>query len=194
MNIIHRWLCRSPKWARFAEQTLVPGLDGIALGADVLEIGSGYGVTARPLASRCEHLTALEIDPELASGLRDRLADLGERVTVVHGDGTRLPFPPERFSAVVCFTMLHHVPSTALQDRLFAEAHRVLRPGGVFAGSDSLPSPRFRAIHLFDTCVPVAPETLPGRLASAGFTGVAVQSESRLHFRALKPAPADLRA
>ena len=34
------------------------------------------------------------------------------------------------FSSVVSFTMLHHVPTVELQDRLFAEAFRVLRPVG----------------------------------------------------------------
>lgn len=185
MNLLHRRVCRSRGWTRFAEQTLVPELDGIALGEDVLEIGPGYGVTTRPLADRCDHLTAVEVDPALAERLRDQLADLEGRVGVVAGDGTRLPFPPGRFSAVVCFTMLHHIRSAALQDRLFAEAHRVLRPGGVFAGTDSLPSVRFRAIHLFDTCVPVPPDTLPERLTTAGFTDVTVRPQAqRLHFQA----------
>ncbi|GHF16232.1 hypothetical protein GCM10010359_17110 [Streptomyces morookaense] len=47
----------------------------------------------------------------------------------MHGGGTHMPFADGRFDSVVCFTMLHHVPTPAAQDRLFAEAHRVLRPG-----------------------------------------------------------------
>jgi ubiquinone/menaquinone biosynthesis C-methylase UbiE len=107
---------------------------------------------------------------------------------VVHGDGAAMPFDDGRFSAVVCFTVLHHVPSPALQDRLFAEAFRVLRPGGVFAGTDSLPNLRFRLLHLFDTMVTVDPATLPARLAAAGFTGVEVAATTRrVRFRARKP-------
>ena len=79
--------------------------------------------------------------------------------------------------------MLHHVPTPALQDRLFAEACRVLRPGGVFAGSDGQPSLRFRLIHLGDTLVPVSAETLPARLTAAGFTDVRVERvPGRVHF------------
>ena len=40
--------------------------------------------------------------------------------------------------------MLHHVPSPALQDRVFSEARRVLRPGGVFVATDSLDSADLR--------------------------------------------------
>ncbi|MGH3303774.1 MAG: class I SAM-dependent methyltransferase [Streptosporangiaceae bacterium] len=61
-------------------------------------------------------------------------------VQVVQSDATCLPYGSGRFSAVLSFTMLHHLPSTALRDRLFAEAARVLRPDGVFAGTDSLDS------------------------------------------------------
>jgi hypothetical protein len=43
--------------------------------------------------------------------------------------------------------MLHHIPTAGLQDRLFAEACRVLRSGGVFAGSDSASSIPFRVLH-----------------------------------------------
>ncbi|MFZ0041798.1 MAG: class I SAM-dependent methyltransferase, partial [Solirubrobacteraceae bacterium] len=32
------------------------------------------------------------------------------------GDATRMPFEDQRFSAVVCFTMLHHIPSRNLVD------------------------------------------------------------------------------
>jgi SAM-dependent methyltransferase len=117
--------------------------------------------------------------------------ELGGAVEVVHGDGSAMPFDDGRFSAVVCFTVLHHVPSPALQDRLFAEAFRVLRPGGVFAGTDSLPNLRFRLIHLFDTMVTVDPATLPARLEAPGFGDVEVATiPRRVRFRARKPRPA----
>ena len=92
------------------------------------------------------------------------------------------------FSAMVCFTMLHHLPGAAAQDRLFAEAARVLQPGGVFAGSDSRPSLRWRLIHLGDICTPIDPGTLPGRLEAAGFTRIAVDAdETMVRFAAYTP-------
>ena len=65
--------------------------------------------------------------------------------------------------------MLHHVPTDRLQDQLFAEAFRVLTPGGVFAGSDRLPSLPFRIIHIGDTYNPIRPDDLRTRLGQAGF-------------------------
>lgn len=63
-----------------------------------------------------------------------------------------------------------------------------LRPGGVFAGTDSRPSWRFRVIHLFDTMTCVDPATLGGRLETAGFTDVQVaDAPGRVRFRARKP-------
>jgi SAM-dependent methyltransferase len=85
--------------------------------------------------------------------------------------------------------MLHHVPTAELQDRLFAEAFRVLRPGGVFAGSDSVTSLRFRILHFRDTCNTVSPQTLPDRLHAAGFHGVDVEVHAgRQRWRAVKAA------
>jgi SAM-dependent methyltransferase len=80
----------------------------------------------------------------------------------------------------VCFTMLHHVPSKALQDKLFTEVCRVLRPGGVFAGFDSQLSLRFRFLHLGDTMVVVDPKTFPDRLRAAGFTGGARRARTEI--------------
>ena len=104
---------------------------------------------------------------------------------VVHGDGAAMPFADGSFSGVVAFTMLHHVPSAALQDRLLAEARRVLRPGGVFAGFDGVDSFHFRLIHLGDTYTPVDPDTFGRRLEAAGFADVTVERGwARFRFRA----------
>jgi predicted methyltransferase len=81
--------------------------------------------------------------------------------------------------------MLHHVPSPALQDRLFAEVRRVLRPGGVFAGTDSVTSLPFRLMHVFDTMVLVDPDRVGARLEAAGFSRVSVrQAKTSFSFRA----------
>ncbi|MBO0851518.1 MAG: class I SAM-dependent methyltransferase [Pseudonocardia sp.] len=185
MNLLHRKLCASRRWARVVAKRLPPSLAGIDLGDDVLEIGPGFGATTRVLVDLVPRLTALEIDADSARGLRD---EFGKRVDIVHGDGSRMPFPDGRFSAVVCFTMLHHVPSPALQDRLFAEACRVLRPGGVFRGMDSQPSARFRLLHIGDTMMVLDPATLGGRLDRAGFADVSVRpADGALAFLAHKP-------
>jgi SAM-dependent methyltransferase len=187
MNAYHRRYCASARWARRVADELVPWvLDGVDLGDDVLEIGPGLGVTTRLLAQRVSRLTALEVDEGFAARLSREFEDRDGAVRIVFGDGALMPFPDGRFSAAVCFTMLHHVASVDAQDRLFAEAHRALRPGGVFAGSDSQPSPRFRLIHLFDTMVVVDPATLHGRLTAAGFTNVEVELRRSVRFKAYK--------
>jgi SAM-dependent methyltransferase len=146
MNAIHRRLCRSDNWAHRAQFQLLPwALQAVPLDGDVLEIGPGYGVTTRWLAQRAGRLTAIEIDSTLAADLR---AELAGQVDVQHGDGAALPFADASFDTVVCVTMLHHMSSAQQQDRLFAGVARVLRPGGMFAGSDSRLSLRFRILHI----------------------------------------------
>lgn len=174
MNLIHRRLCASADWAATTATRLPLVLDRADLGSDVLEIGPGYGATTRILATRYPNLTAIEVDTDRAAALT---TELGGSARVVPGSGAEMPFGDNEFSGVVCFTMLHHVPSTTMQDDLFAEAHRVLRPGGVFAGSDSQLNPRFRMLHIGDTMNVVSAATLPDRLTRAGFTDVRVEHE-----------------
>jgi SAM-dependent methyltransferase len=185
MNWLHRKLCGSERWAERVEREILPwALEGVDLGAATLEIGPGYGANLRVLRTRAARLTALEIDEELASRLDRRF---GTDATVIHGDGTAMPLPDGEFTSVVCFTMLHHVPTAPDQDRLFAEAFRVLAPGGVFAGSDGVHSFGFRLIHLGDTYNPIPPDTLPARLSAAGFADIRVDTAGRSQrFRAVR--------
>ena len=128
---------------------------------------------------------------ELDDGYCRRLhAQLGDKVAVTQGDATRMPFEDQRFSTVVCFTMLHHIPSRELQDRALSEAARVLRPGGVFAGSDSIGGGAvFRAIHIGDTLNLVDPDMFGKRITAAGFARPRIDtSERSFRWHAVKPS------
>ncbi len=184
MNEQHLIYCNSDEWAESCRKYIVPGaLDGVTLGDLVLEIGPGPGRTTDILKDLVPSLIAVEIDPILAAKLTARLA--GTNVTVIEADATALPFPDNHFSAALSFTMLHHVPTVEQQDKLFAEAARVLKPGAVFAGVDSLDSDAFRAMHVDDICVPLVPDTLAERLTRAGFKSAQVDPNPYvLQFRA----------
>jgi ubiquinone/menaquinone biosynthesis C-methylase UbiE len=97
-------------------------------------------------------------------------------VEIVRGDATALSYNDNRFSGAACFTMLHHVPTVELQDKLFAEVARVLRPGAALVASDSLASEELEAHHEGDTYNPVDPSSLPARLKAAGFENVEVRT------------------
>lgn len=187
MNRIHRWYCRSAHWRRTVEERLLPWVLGDApLGDDVLEVGPGPGLVTDALRRRGVPLTSIEVDPALARRLRSRVP--ASEVDVVQGDATSMPFADGRFSAAVSLTMLHHVPSPALQDRLLSEVRRVLRPGGLFLGSDSRTGRVFEWVHWGDTLVPVPPEGFAARLEAAGFCDVAVDvAPGAFRFRARRP-------
>ena len=146
----------------------------IDLGDDVLEVGPGYGATTDVLCEKVGHITSVEIDEQLASMLTERFAQ-ADNVEIVHGDGTALPYPDDRFTGAACFTMLHHVPTTELQDRLFAEVARVLKPGAALVASDSLGSDELKAHHEDDTYNPVDP-TRSTVACAAGFAQVEVRT------------------
>jgi len=131
----------------------------------------------------------VEIDTRLAKSLADRTR--GSNVRVVQGDATSMGFADASYSGAVCFTVLHHVPSAALQDRLLAEVYRVLEPGGVFVGTDSIWRWTLGLLHVRDTMVLVDPATFGRRLEHVGFSQVSIDVAAKsFRFRATRPGAA----
>jgi SAM-dependent methyltransferase len=106
---------------------------GIAPGARVLDAGAGIGGAARILASRYAcRVEGIDLSPDYVrtAGDLDRLVGLADRITHRTGSVTALPFDEDAFDIVWSQNVTMNVPD---KRAMFAEAFRVLRPGGVLA-------------------------------------------------------------
>jgi len=188
MNENHAILCASPEWAAQIQTELLPALmSGVDLGQEMLEIGPGPGAATEWLRRRVRCLTALEVDQPAADRLTATYA--GTNVRIVVGDAAAMVFAGGSYDSVGTFTMLHHVPTAALQNMVLAEIFRVLRPGGVLIGSDSLASSGLHHFHVTDTYNPVEPSAFLTRLQTLGFCKITIAVDRALTFIAHKPWP-----
>jgi SAM-dependent methyltransferase len=96
----------------------------------VLEIAAGTGVVTRALASTLPESVGI-VATDLNQPMLDQAAAVGTGRAVEwrQADAMHLPFDAATFDAVVCQFGAMFFPDKA---RAFAEARRVLRPGGVF--------------------------------------------------------------
>jgi SAM-dependent methyltransferase len=188
MNEHHAKVCPSPEWQEHMQTVILPRLtQNCDLGEQMLEVGPGPGATTDWLRHRVKRLTAVEIESEAAGKLRARFAG-DDRVVVLDGDATRLPFADDTFDSAGSFTMLHHVPTERQQNAVLAEILRVLRPGGVLIASDSLASTQLHEFHVDDVYNPIDPAGLLPRLRTIGFDEVTVSVGKGLLFWARKEA------
>ena len=187
MNSLENWFCSSSFWRKVTREQLLPWALGTAeLGDHLLEIGAGPGAATTELQKRVPRVTSLEYDHTLAMRLAQRTGIGG---SVLQGDAAALPFANATFTAAIAILVLHHLRSSDLQDRAFAEVHRVLCKGGRFYVVDIQNSWLHRAVHIKSTFVPIPPATLNARLTRAGFTNVSLDFRGgafRLHARAQK--------
>ena len=112
------------------EAALLQALNDAPLG-DLLDIGTGTGRIAELLAPEAASVSALDKSLEMLKLARTKLQHLpADKVELVQGDFTDLPFSEERFDTVLLHQVLHFAqePEIALQ-----EAARVTRPGGRIA-------------------------------------------------------------
>lgn len=172
MNRLHRWYCPSRHWSGTLARLMPWALDGATLGDRVLDLGAGIGLASPALAARGAHVTALDHDADALASLHRRLpAD----IAAIRADAVQLPFAGAAFSAVVAIAMLHHVAGVDRQQRLFSEARRVLRTGGIFVAVDVRPTLFLRLFHLGDVFSPLPVRDARRRLGDAGFTDIRIR-------------------
>ena len=96
----------------------------------VLEIAAGTGVVTRHLAAQLPADVSI-VSTDLNQAMLDHAASIGtsRAVTWRQADAMNLPFGDRTFDAVVCQFGAMFFPDKAVA---FAEARRVLRPGGTF--------------------------------------------------------------
>ena len=98
--------------------------------ARVIDVGCGDGRHIVEAARRGCFSVALDYD---ANELRHARVRIGtERIDLVVGDATRLPFRDGAFNAVICTETLEHLPNDVGAIR---EIARLLRPGGMLFGA-----------------------------------------------------------
>ena len=173
MNSLEHLFCSSSCWNYLCRRTVLPWiLSGSQLGDHILEIGAGYGAATRFLSERVARVTSLEYDPRSAAKLKER--NHGVAGDALCGDASYLPFPAQCFSSAIAVLVLHHLKSPELQDLAFAEAFRVLRPGGVYLAFEITESWIHRLGHIGSTYTSVAPGSSFARLSKVGFSRVSV--------------------
>jgi ubiquinone/menaquinone biosynthesis C-methylase UbiE len=96
----------------------------------VLEIAAGTGVVTRAMSATLARDVAI-VATDLSQSMIDHARTLGTARPVEwrQADVMALPFDDQEFDAVVCQFGVMFFPD---KSTAFAEAHRVLRPGGVF--------------------------------------------------------------
>ncbi len=92
-------------------------------GADVLELGCGPGFGWTTLAPVAKTLLLSDYSPAMVT-LASRIAGAAH---VLQADACALPLPSQSRDVVMLFEALYYVPDAG---QFFAEAARVLRPGG----------------------------------------------------------------
>ena len=105
-------------------------LAGVARPALVIDLGSGTGTSTRYWAERAER--ALGVEPSADMRAQARAATSAANVAFIEGFSHDTGLADDCADLVTCSQSLHWM----LPDPTFAEAARILRPGGVFAACD----------------------------------------------------------
>jgi MPBQ/MSBQ methyltransferase len=112
-------------------------------GLSVLDVGCGLGATLETINKRMSAmvLTGLNIDARQLELCRSIESANGNVVSWKEADACRMPFADGSFDRLLCIEAMFHFPS---RRTFFAEAARVLRPGGLLVASDIVLSPAAR--------------------------------------------------
>ena len=158
-------------------------LADLALGETVLDLGSGGGIDVLLSARRVGptgKAYGLDMTDEMLALARENQRKAGvDNVEFLRGEIEAIPLPDNSVDVIISNCVIN---LSADKDRVFAEALRVLRPGGRFAVSDvvvrgEVPAQIRKSVELWIGCVAGALEEdeYRAKLAKAGFEGIDVE-------------------
>jgi len=158
---------------------LMAGRLSLDLGASVLDVGTGTGVFVPYIMDgigQGGRLVALDIAEEMLKLARKK--ECSGKADHVQADVLSLPFGPEVFDTVVCYSSFPHFQD---KSQALKEVGRVLRPGGRLFICHTSSKDAINQIHrsiqvVAHDLVPDATE-MESMLLDAGFAEVAVQDQ-----------------
>jgi arsenite methyltransferase len=153
-------------------------------GEVVLDLGSGGGIDCFLAARQVGpegYVIGLDMTPDMLKLARRNARKMGvTNVEFQWGEMEEIPLPDASVDAVISNCVINLSPD---KDAVFAEAFRVLRPGGRLSVSDividgDLPAPVRRSLDAWAGCVAGAldQEVYLGKMRAAGFQDVEVLS------------------
>ena len=152
-------------------------------GEVVLDLGSGAGLDVLLSARRVSpggHAYGVDMTDEMLALARDNQRKAGvTNVEFLKGEIEAVPLPNDTVDVIISNCVIN---LSADKDRVFAEAFRVLKPGGRFAVSDvvvrgEVPASIRRSIELWIGCVAgaLSEDDYRAKLAKAGFTDIEIE-------------------
>ena len=125
---VYGWLTWQDTWRGHCG-SLVDAFPDTPAGPDILDLGTGTGVSAIGILDRCPdaRVTGVDFSPRMLAAARRYLRRSGREVRLVEASAESLPFAPGSFDVVTGHSFLY---LTRHPDKVLAEARRVLKPGG----------------------------------------------------------------
>ncbi len=117
---LRKWAADSRTVARWRERRydLFVELCGVRPSDRIIDVGAGKGAALERF-NQTNEIMAVDLRPDISSSWLSN-----SNVTVVQGDGTRLPFGDREFDVAFSNSVIEHVPR-ALQPAFAAEVRRV---------------------------------------------------------------------
>ena len=153
-------------------------------GQQVLDLGCGTATLTIMVKSRypVAEVTGLDYDSDALGWAFRKTVRAGIDVRLIRGTAFQLPFADGCLDRVVSSLVFHHL-TTENKPRTLREVYRVLRPSGEFLLAD-FGVPRGPVMSFLAAVMGLVEKTgdnvkglLPGMMAAAGFTDVAVVRE-----------------
>jgi SAM-dependent methyltransferase len=161
---------------RWREQELVSRRLGLT-GGDVLSIGCGWHPGRHLFPSPAFRMTGTELDSQVV----DALVEADEIDEGITGRAGELPLPDGSYDVVLYRLVLHHIAYQGPLAPCFAEARRLLRPGGALVAVEpGLWHPIGATLALANRAglgtlvhgtpddIPLSPRSLEGEARAAG--------------------------